>query len=72
MTNTRQAASRVAGEELAGLTQDLPADRDDQVRLDGHVEEGRGQEQPALGVAPAQQRLEREPCAGRQSVTIGW
>ena len=47
----------------AGLAQDPAADRDDQARLLGERDEGVGADHAALGVMPAQQRLDAGDAA---------
>ena len=50
----------------AGLAQHEPADRDDQPGLLGQRDEVQRRDQPAVGVLPADQRLDAGQPAGRQ------
>ena len=49
----------------AGLREHPLADRDDQAGALGRLEELAGQEQPALGMVPAHERLDPDGAAGR-------
>ena len=56
----------------AALAQDPAADRDDEAHLLGERDELVGADQAALGVAPAQQRLDARRPTPSWSRTTGW